>query len=165
MCMRLCTCVTFWKTVYLYMLRSRFDSTGLNIAASQKIEFWRGLHNFNQTFILGNRDVSINCKSALPGIHKALGSKARMGAIVGNFKAFFLESTWMIFCPVGLCCWFYDHMNESFHSQAIRARMTAYCRVGIKADLGYLMTFFQRAIPRKLSVNKINNIIKHGEVI
>lgn len=47
------------------MLRSRFDSTGLNIAASQKIEFWRGLHNFNQTFILGTRDVSINCKNAL----------------------------------------------------------------------------------------------------
>lgn len=56
-------------------------------------------------------------------------------------------------------------MNESFHSQAIRTRMTAYCRVGIIADLGYLMTFLQRAIPRKLSVNKINNIIKHGEVI
>lgn len=53
----------------------------------------------------------------------------------------------------------------SFHSQAIGTRMTAYCRAGVKADLGYLMTFPQRAIPRKLSVNKINNIIKHGEVI
>lgn len=31
-------------------------------------------------------------------IHKILGSKARTGVIVGNFKAFFLESTWMI-------CW------------------------------------------------------------
>lgn len=69
------------------MLSGRFDSTGLNIAATQKIEFWRGLHNFNQTFILGTRGVSVNCKSALPGIHKALGSKARMGAIVGNFKS------------------------------------------------------------------------------
>lgn len=147
------------------MLRSRIDSTGLNIAASQKIEFWRGLHNSNQTFILGIKDVSVSSKSALPDLHKALGSKARTGAIVGIFKAFFLESTWMIFCPVGLCCWFYDHMNDSLHSQVIQTRMTAYCRVGIKADLAYLMTFLPRAIPRELSVNKISKIIKHGELI
>lgn len=119
----------------------------------------------NQTFILGIKDVSVSCKSALPGIHKALGSKAGTGAIVGIFKAFFLESTWMIFCPVGLCCWFYDHMNDSLHSQVIQTRMTAYCRVGIKVDLACLMTFLPRAIPRELSVNKISNIIKHGELI
>lgn len=56
-------------------------------------------------------------------------------------------------------------MNDCFHSQVIQTRKTACFRMWIKVDLGYLVIFLQRCLPRELSTSEIHNVIKHRTLV